>query len=135
HGALTATPRPEELAVIEQFAGLNQTKIERLRAVADAATKGVLDPRRLRSQPTSDALAQLRTIDGVGPFSADLILARGAGAPDIFPASEQRLHQFMRSRYQEPDATVAELADIAQTWAPFRSWAAFQLRAAAERTR
>ncbi|MGD0554461.1 MAG: hypothetical protein ABSA93_05710 [Streptosporangiaceae bacterium] len=44
---------------------------ERL-TVSGAPLAGELDAARLRAMPTADALAQLRTLPGIGPFSAEL---------------------------------------------------------------
>lgn len=115
------------------FRGLPAVKVDRLRSVAKAALEGLLDPDRLRDQPAEAASVELQTIDGIGPFSAELILVRGAGAPDVFPTNEKRLHTAMRRRYDKPDATAKDLEAIAEQWAPYRSWVSFQLRAAAER--
>ena len=130
---LVATPEPSTLAAIDTFEKVPSTKIDRLHAVAHAALDGGLDPTALRTQPPEQAAIELQTIDGIGPFSAELILVRGTGAPDVFPANERRLHTIMRSLYNMPDASTDDLASIAEQWSPFRSWISFQLRAAAER--
>lgn len=134
HGDLVATPEPNVLADLADFPGLPAVKVDRLRAVARAALDGLLDPGRLRDQPAAAASLELQAIDGIGPFSAELILVRGTGAPDIFPANEKRLHASMRLRYDKPGATAKDLGAIADHWAPYRSWVSFQLRAAAERS-
>jgi len=126
-GHTVATPAPDVLADLERFDGINDTKTERLRAVARAAVDGTLDPQRLRTVTASDALDQLRNIDGIGPFSAELILVRGAGAPDVFPTNEERLHHIMHNLY-DTTTTTADLAEIAGRWSPYRSWIAFHLR-------
>jgi 3-methyladenine DNA glycosylase/8-oxoguanine DNA glycosylase len=43
-----------------------------------------------------EALAHLQRLPGIGPFSAQLILIRGAGHPDVFPSDERRLHEEIR---------------------------------------
>ena len=58
------------------------------------------------------------------------MVVRGAGAPDVFPAAETRLHEEMAHRYGLADPSPAELARIAERWRPYRSWAAVLLRAA-----
>ncbi|GAB2976089.1 hypothetical protein GCM10017788_40710 [Amycolatopsis acidiphila] len=63
-----------------------------------------------------------------GPFSAQLILVRGAGHPDVFPDSEERLHAEMRELYALPEASPAALAEVADRWRPYRSWVALLLR-------
>ena len=72
-------------------------------------------------------------LPGLGPFSADGVVVRGAGAPDVFPASEPRLHASMAELYGVTDPSTAVLARIAQRWAPFRSWVAVLIRTARER--
>jgi hypothetical protein len=105
--------------------------VERLRALADAAVAGDLDATRLRAMPVEDALAHLRTLPGIGPFSAELILIRGSGHPDVFPRHERRLHASMAEAYGlgDTDASdVRRLAGIGDHWAPYRSWVALRLR-------
>ncbi|MFD9894721.1 DNA-3-methyladenine glycosylase family protein [Amycolatopsis sp. NPDC059027] len=131
--ALTAFPEPELLAGLCDFPGIPETKFERLCLVAKAAAEGELDAARLRALPVEEALARLRLLPGVGPFSAELILIRGVGHPDVFPASEGRLAEEMRQRYGRPDAGAAELAAIAEAWRPYRSWVSFLLRTAHEK--
>lgn len=127
-----ATPEPYVLAKLDMFEKLPNTKTDRLRAVARAALDGRLDPTALRQQPPEQAAVDLQEIVGIGPFSAELILVRGAGAPDVFPANEKRLHAIMRDRYELPDASIDDLAGVAEGWSPYRSWIGFQFRAAAE---
>jgi len=92
----------------------------------------MLDAAALRAMPAEEALKQLQLLPGIGRFSAELILIRGAGHPDVFPRGESRLHEIMRDAYHLPDAGVAELAEIAETWAPFRSWVSFLFRVEGE---
>ncbi|NUR85942.1 MAG: DNA-3-methyladenine glycosylase 2 family protein, partial [Nonomuraea sp.] len=111
--------------------GLTEQKEEWIRGLARAALDGVLTAEHLRSLDPADALAELRALPGVGPFSAGLILIRGAGAPDAFPGDEPRLFGILRERYGLPEDTpVATYRKLAEAWKPFRSWASFHFRAA-----
>jgi 3-methyladenine DNA glycosylase/8-oxoguanine DNA glycosylase len=129
---LTSFPAPRELAKLEHLPGLPGHKLQRLRGIAEAAAEGVLDAAALRAMPADAALKQLQLLPGVGRFSAELILIRGAGHPDVFPRAESRLHEIMREAYHLPDAEVGELTEIAEAWAPFRSWASFLFRVEGE---
>lgn len=129
---LTAFPGPDGLASLEGIASVPDIKIERLHGIAAAAKSGLLDSRRLRSMSAEAASADLQQLPGVGPFSAELILVRGAMAPDVFPTAERRLHHSMRSAYGVPDASVEELAQIAEGWRPYRSWVSVLFRIARE---
>jgi DNA-3-methyladenine glycosylase II len=132
---LHAFPTPSALRHINHIPGLTDIKIERLHALADAAIEGRLDATQLRAQPVEFALTDLRELPGIGPFSAELILIRGAGHPDVFPANEPRVHKAMATAYGLDAATAADttrLVAIADAWRPYRSWIALLLRARAQ---
>lgn len=127
---LHAFPAPPVLRTLPpRVLGLTDVKVERLHAIADAAEDGALDAARLRALPADDALAELRGLPGIGPFSAELILIRGAGHPDVFPRHEPRLHAAMARAYGGDAGDVPRLAGIAERWRPYRSWVALLLRA------
>ncbi|MDQ4127912.1 MAG: DNA-3-methyladenine glycosylase 2 family protein [Actinomycetota bacterium] len=73
------------------FPGLFGRKVEYLRRLGREAAAGKLDAAYLRSLPSEEAWAGLRELPSVGPFSAELILLRGAGEPDHLPFNELRL--------------------------------------------
>jgi DNA-3-methyladenine glycosylase II len=100
----------------------------------DAALAGDLDAARLRAMPPEDALAHLCTLPGIGPFSAELILIRGAAHPDVFPARERRLHAAMADANHLDNPSPGQLAELSARWAPYRSWVALMLRTHGEET-
>ena len=124
-----AFPNPATLAQLSRISGLNETKLQRLRGVAGAALDGTLGAARLRSLPRSLALEELMAIPGVGPFSAELILLRGAGDPDHAPTAEPRLARAMAIAYDlKATPSAADIAQISQVWKPYRTWVALLLR-------
>jgi len=125
---LASFPAPAVLAAIEELPGLPRFKVERLRTIAVAAQAGELDAAMLRGLDPEEAMGHLQRLPGIGPFSAELILVRGAGHPDVFPRNEQRLHEEMRRAYDLPAADGAALAEVAERWRPFRSWVALLMR-------
>lgn len=131
HGDLHhAFPAPRRLAELDEFPGLFGRKAEWLRALSVAAGEGTLDPDRLRALASEDALAQLEELAGIGPFSAELILLRGAGEPDHLPTAEPRLRRAVATAYEmESEPSEDELAELAERWRPYRTWVAVLLRA------
>jgi DNA-3-methyladenine glycosylase II len=129
---LSAFPRPERLIELAPGPGLTLGKLGNLRSLGHAAADGELDAGLLRQLSHEEALAHLQRLPGIGPFSAELILIRGAGDPDVFPSRTPRLHVAMADAYDlGPEPRLAALEAIADGWRPYRSWVAFLLRNAA----
>lgn len=87
-----AFPRPEVIAEAPldglRAAGLTATKAASLRALARREMTGELAAARFAALPTDTALRELRTISGIGPWSAGLILLRGLRRMDVFPPGD-----------------------------------------------
>jgi DNA-3-methyladenine glycosylase II len=128
-GGLTTFPAPERLLALREVAGVNTEKLRRLHAVAEAALAGTLDAAALRASPADEALERLREIRGLGPFLSELVLLRGAGAPDVVPASAPRIRAAVAEAYNIPEPDEARLLEIAERWRPYRSWVCLLLRA------
>ncbi len=132
HGGTTYRPFPAPEAVLELGTlPMPSVKAERVRGVAEAALDGDLDAERLRGMDPEDAMAAVRELPGIGPFSAALIVIRGAGAADAPATAEPRVRAIAAQRYGNPALEQPEaFAAFADRWRPWRSWAAFVLRAA-----
>jgi DNA-3-methyladenine glycosylase II len=124
-----AFPAPQRLAELGGFPGLPGRKAEWLRSVAAAALDGRHDASSQRALPPAQALAQLRQLPGIGDFSAELVLLRGAAAPDEIPRHESRLARAIALAYELPQPPSAqELERISGNWRPYRTWATLLLR-------
>ncbi len=120
---LAAFPRPQRLLELSEVRGLPAEKLVRLHGLARAALDGVLDRRRLRSLPVPVALAELTTLRGVGTFSSQGILFRGAGVVDEVtddPVSKQAVQRLYDLDHLPGPAEVLRHAE---PWRPFRMWA------------
>jgi DNA-3-methyladenine glycosylase II len=130
----TAFPRPQRLLELATAPGLNQEKVTRLHGLAEAALDGRLDTERLRSLPMDDALAELRTLRGVGGFSAEGTLLRGCGVVDELP-HDPLSRDVIGDLYGLGGPPNEEaLASITDRWRPYRMWATVLLRVGWERS-
>ena len=117
---------------LEGFPGLFGCKGEYLRRLGREAAGG-LDAAYLRSLSVEEALGELMELSGIGPFSAELILLRGAGEPDWVPINEPRLGRAVALAYGlDGPPTRRELEGISERWRPYRTWVSLHLRAMLE---
>lgn len=131
---MAALPTPAQLLAAESVPGLNETKQERLRAVARAAQDGVFDPVAIREGDPTEVRARLREVRGLGPFAAALVHLRAAGAQDTLVDDEPRLAALVGAGYGlGGPASAPDLARIAEAWRPYRTWTAVLFRAAGRR--
>ncbi len=129
-------PSPEKLLANGQrlatFRGLFGRKPEYLLGIARAALDGKLDADRLRSLPAEQAIAEVKQLNGIGQFGAELIVLRGAGEPDFLPSAERRLLGAIARLYELPDPPPRpQVEALAEKWRPFRTWVCVLLRASA----
>jgi DNA-3-methyladenine glycosylase II len=124
-----AFPTPAKLAQMSKINGINETKLQRLRGVAEAALGRTLGAAQLRSLPRPLAFEELIAIPGIGRFSAELILLRGAGDPDYTPTAEPRLARAMAIAYDmKAPPSASDIAEISEVWKPYRTWVSLLLR-------
>jgi DNA-3-methyladenine glycosylase II len=69
-------------------AGLSTNKIAALRRVAEMLVSGTLDERMLEERSSVETAELLRSIKGIGPWTATVILLRGLGRLDVFPMND-----------------------------------------------
>ncbi len=122
-------PRPEVVAAAELASlGMPRSRAATLSAVAGAAVadKYFFDA----STGLDEALRRLRSIRGVGEWTAQYIALRQLREPDAFPAADIGLMRAM-SKLEGRDYSAAELLDRAEGWRPWRAYAAQHLWAAA----
>ena len=122
HGEDGAFPAPRVLRDLDL--DLPGRKAEYLHTVAEAALDGRLDGAALRSVDPNEAVRVVQEIKGLGPFSAELVVVRGANAPDALPRYEHRLEAKVTERYGRHHT----LEDVSEAWRPFRTWACVHLR-------
>ncbi|MFC8800927.1 DNA-3-methyladenine glycosylase 2 family protein [Promicromonospora sp. NPDC057138] len=106
--------------------GLTRRRAGTLRALARAvcANQIVLD----RGVDREECVAALRSVPGVGPWTAGYIAMRALGDPDVLPHNDLGLRE--AARHLGIADNPRGLAAQAEAWRPWRSYAAMQLWAA-----
>lgn len=108
--------------------GVSRQKAAYLLGIADRAAAGELDWPAWAMLSDEEALKRLGEIKGVGRWTAEIVLMRGLGRSDIFPAGDLGLQAAVQELWglpeRPPEKAVREIAD---RWAGWRSYAAFYL--------
>ena len=91
--------------------GLSANKIAALRRVAEALASGMLQATVLERCTTPEAAGILQEIKGVGPWTAALILLRGLGRLDVFPANDASVARNMTMLAQSSAFSVQRVLD------------------------
>jgi len=107
--------------------GMPVARLSTLKALAEAAAA---NPNLFRPSATiEEAITQLRTIRGVGEWTAQYIALRALRELDAFPATDIGLLRSI-ARLEGKQYTSAELLVRAENWRPWRAYAAQHLWAA-----
>ena len=117
-------PTPGALARAEvAHIGLPRARAHSIRALATAIAAGELV---LDTAAGLDAtVRKLRALPGIGEWTAHYVAMRALREPDAFPASDLGLRRAAAANGERP--TAAELAVRAETWRPWRAYAAMYL--------
>lgn len=92
-------------------AGISRNKIAHLRSAAAALVDGALDEQVLERLPTVEAAQRLRTIRGIGAWSASVVLLRGLGRLDTFPLRDSGVARSLALVSGDAHIDQAELLD------------------------
>lgn len=123
---LLASLEPADIAQI----GLPQKRAETIRNLAQFAMH---DGFSIKPGATlDDAIAQLKTVSGIGDWTAQYIALRALGFPDAFPAGDLGLQKTMAkngamSTLASAHLTEKQTEQHASAWSPWRGYAAFIL--------
>ncbi|MEO8288295.1 MAG: DNA-3-methyladenine glycosylase 2 family protein [Chloroflexota bacterium] len=91
--------------------GLSAAKVQTLREVAGLLVDGHLMPEDLEEMPTADAMSRLILLRGIGPWTAAVVMLRGFGRLDVFPAGDSGALRNLRGLLgagagQDPDGAA-----------------------------
>jgi DNA-3-methyladenine glycosylase II len=133
--AVLAVPEEELRAT-----GVSRPKIGYLMALAQAAADGELDYAKLSGLPDEAVVAALTKIKGVGRWTAEMFLIFSLGREDVLSLGDVGLRRAARWLYGsgEPDpvadeAASVDLAQLGETWRPYRTIASLYLWEAVNR--
>lgn len=120
---LHALPRPQVLLATDSWPGVSAAKMTALHAVCEAALAGKLATSYLRARPFVEVVAELRALRGIGAWTSQGIVLRGAGLADEIP-DDETTRKAVRFAYRLPRVpSHAEVVARGEAWRPYRMWA------------
>jgi DNA-3-methyladenine glycosylase II len=125
-------PSPDQVVQIEetQLAEIqfSRQKSRYILNLAREIVVGRLDLEALLDLPPLAAQERLEQLTGIGRWTAEYVLMRGIGHPDVIPAGDGGLRRIVGQRYGMGRlASEDEVRSIAVRWAGWRSYFAFYL--------
>ena len=138
HHPMHAFPPPEVVLAMEvdtmRACGFSQSKVAAIRDIAEKSAGGLV-PTREGCARLSDAelIERLVAIRGVGRWTVEMLLIFTLGRPDILPVDDFGVREGWKvAAGLEAQPKPKELARLGETWAPWRSIAAWYLWRAAD---
>ncbi|OYR38214.1 3-methyladenine DNA glycosylase [Halorubrum sp. Ib24] len=126
---LGGDPTPDRVLAADEGAlreaGLSGTKVEYLRATAEAFRDGDPDLTREGLADASDeaAVGRLTQIRGVGEWTARMYLIFALGREDVLPLGDLAVRKGIEQVYNDgAELTRGEMREIAEAWRPYRSY-------------
>ncbi len=117
-------PVPETLAEADlRRIGLTETRARTLRELAKSTLRGEISFEVAGS--LDSFVERFVAIPGIGPWTAQYVAMRALGEPDAFPANDLGLLRAVAGI--EGSATAKTLEQRAESWRPWRAYAAMHL--------
>jgi AraC family transcriptional regulator of adaptative response / DNA-3-methyladenine glycosylase II len=125
NGLCSLFPTPEQVSVANLARiGLPSKRADAIRSFATAIHRG--EVALAFSSSLEAAIEELTALPGIGPWTAHYIAMRAMGEPDAFPSSDLILRRAAAARDDEM-LTETGLLERAETWRPWRAYAALYL--------
>jgi DNA-3-methyladenine glycosylase II len=119
---------PAEIATITESrfraCGLSAAKTETIVELAKSIVAGKFSMKALGNLDDAGVMERLRSIKGIGPWSAEMFLLFALKRPDVFSPGDAGLRRAIISLYAvKPDSYSSIIDGIAERWRPYRSYA------------
>ncbi|HKE11834.1 MAG TPA: DNA-3-methyladenine glycosylase 2 family protein [Myxococcota bacterium] len=132
-------PRPVALLALREetlrSAGLSRRKVATLREIAEAFRSGHLSTRRLVRMNDLQVVETLTGIDGIGEWTAHMLLIFSLGRTDVLPLADFGVRKGAQRLFALSELPKRiELAQLGEPWRPYRSVASWYLWQIAQAT-
>ena len=110
-----------------QSCGITFTKARYIKGVAEKVAAGTFDIAGVEHMDDAAAIAALSSLDGVGAWTAEMLLLFNLGRPDILSFGDLAIHRGMRVVYHHRKVTRALFEKYRRRYSPYGSVASLYL--------
>jgi DNA-3-methyladenine glycosylase II len=103
--------------------GLSYSKARYILGLAEAFVSGVIVPEELEAMDAQSVMGTLTALKGIGPWTAEMFLIFGMGAPDVWSPGDYGLKKAVEAHF----GANVNTTDVAKRWSPYRSYASLYL--------
>jgi len=125
-GAVLARPVDE----LQAF-GISFRKAGYIRGAAEAIATGALNLDAVARMPDDEAIRALSSLDGVGVWTAEMLLLFSLQRPDVFSFGDLAIHRGLRALYRHKEIPRERFERYRRRFAPYGSVASLYLWAVA----
>ncbi|HUV42374.1 MAG TPA: DNA-3-methyladenine glycosylase [Patescibacteria group bacterium] len=119
-----ASAKPKDLLKI----GLSRQKADYILGFSKLVASGEFEVEELKNRSDQKVIEELTKIRGLGPWTAEYVLARGLGRTDVFPADDLGVRTALGRIYGDGKLVSPQKArKILAKWKPYRRYATFYL--------
>jgi len=125
-------PSPEDVLKTNhetlRSVGLSNAKAQYIKNISEAFLDGTVDHAHLDSLSDNEIMAQLVSIKGVGPWTAQMFLMFTLNRPDVFPTRDLGVRKGFQQYFKMAELPTPEAMEKrAEKWKPYRTIAALYL--------
>ena len=122
-------PSPEDVLKTNhetlRSVGLSNAKAQYIKNISEAFLDGTVDHAHLDSLSDNEIMAQLVSIKGVGPWTAQMFLMFTLNRPDVFPTRDLGVQKGFQQYFKMAELPTPEVMEKrAEKWKPYRTIAA-----------
>ena len=123
------TPETVSAASVDelQSCGITFTKARYIKGVAEKVATGAFDIAAIERMDDAEAIAALSSLDGIGTWTAEMLLLFNLGRPDILSFGDLAIHRGMRMVYHHRKVTRQLFEKYRRRYSPYGSVASLYL--------
>jgi len=123
------TPAAVSAATVEelQACGMTFKKAECIKGFGDKVATGAFDIDAVEHMSDAEAITALSSLDGVGTWTAEMLLLFNLGRPDILSFGDLGIHRGMRMVYHHRKVTRQMFERYRRRYSPYGSVASLYL--------